>query len=219
MQRSLLARLALPFLLAALAACHPVDYFPKTVNARTTPNGELQVDLNLQPKQAYKITATIANAPGPFAEVIGMGAYQAANPNTCGKNNKIAGVAPGISTGVPFALTKVSDNQYEGTMYTDRLQDADYYGRGVCRWEFVAASVSLRATGVEGETVFDPDLSAEEVVAQKSKKIYLLKEFYPRVADYDNFADSGQADRSSYAPAITDDELFTITLTAEKVEP
>ncbi len=36
----------------------------------------------------------------------------------------------------------------------DRMLDEDYYGRGVCHWEFTGAGAMLKATGAEE----DPDL-------------------------------------------------------------
>ncbi|GAB3374968.1 hypothetical protein GCM10027431_28170 [Lysobacter rhizosphaerae] len=218
MKCSPLARLALSCLLPvlALAACHRFN------GDATEPQNtdELHVDLKPHPMLAYKITATIDDAPGPFAMVEGMGSYQVVNSDACGKRDKWAGLTTGLNTGVPFELIKVSDTRYEGTFYLDRLPDADYYGNGVCRWEFVAVSVSFSATGKDkNETTFEPDLSAKEVSAGGQKKTYFPKEFYLLPSGIENYSTIGQPDRSQFAPGITDDELFTITLTAEQVQP
>ncbi|MFB5204607.1 DUF502 domain-containing protein, partial [Stenotrophomonas sp. 3diitr2024] len=47
---------------------------------------------------------------------------------------------------VPVELRKVADGEYRGTLYVDRMLDEDYYGRGVCHWEFTGAGAMLKAT-------------------------------------------------------------------------
>lgn len=68
---------------------------------------------------------------------------------------------------VPFEMTRVTDTEYTGTVYTDFVLDEDYYGRGLCRWKLFNVGVKLRATGADGETVFLPDLPDEDLLAGK----------------------------------------------------
>lgn len=122
---------------------------------------------------------------------------------------------------VPFEMTRVTDTEYTGTVYTDFVLDEDYYGRGLCRWKLFNVGVKLRATGADGETVFLPGLPDEDLLAGKAVTAHFLKKSYPRHPDstLENPLSFGQTDRSKMMSTIADDELFTITLTPKETQP
>lgn len=119
------------------------------------------------------------------------------------------------------ALMKISDTEYVGTFYTDMMVDEDYYGRGVCHWKLIQAGVRLRATGADGETTFFSTLHQKDLLAGNGVTTYFWKGDYPRETEIgiDNFASLGQTDRSKVASNLTENELFTITLTPKEVQP
>lgn len=176
---------------------------------------------NPAPKKAYQIKAKIANAPGLFAVVKGFMQYDVANQEcTPPPKTQPGGVnAPVPTDDIPFEVTKVSDTEYVGTIYTDGMVDEDYYGYGVCRWKLTAASMLFQATGAKDETTFQASLFSEELTARKVKKIYFMKRWYPRDqitpdVQLENFVDSGMTDRSKMNPELTDDDLFTIDISS-----
>lgn len=173
--------------------------------------------LNPSPRQAYTITMTLADAPGPFASVEGTVQYTVANSAECGRKIPIAGAFPRISSNEPFALTRVSDTEYVGTVYADLILDEDYFGRGVCRWEFVEARVRLRATPDDRDTRFVPSIAAEEVAVLGKATRFFWRGGYPREEGYDGFPDFGKESPDVFKPELRD-ELFTITLEADEVQ-
>ncbi len=174
-------------------------------------------DLNPAPEVGYIITMTLKDAPGPFASIEGAAQYTVENSAECGKMIPIAGAFPRISTDEPFVLSRVSETEYRGVVYSDLVVNEDYYGRGLCKWEFVEARVRLRATKDETDTRFVPSIAAESIVASGSDTRYFWKERYPRVQDYDAYPEFGDANLDK-VPLGRRGEFFTITLAAEGVE-
>lgn len=173
--------------------------------------------LNPAPKQAYEITLTIDNAPGPFEVVRGSAQFDVTNEGDCGYIAPISGVLHRITRLEPFVLNKVGDNIYKGIIYLDYMVDEAYYGRAVCHWEFTAASGYLRATTNEATTRFLPGLDRKDVLAEKSTTTYFWRGGYPR-DEMENYADYGHQNPEKYKAEIHQD-LFTITLSARKVTP
>ena len=126
-----------------------------------------------------------------------------------------------LTRDVPFELIRVSDIEYTGTVYADGILDEDYYGRGICRWQLTQARVHLKATGAEEETLFSAGISAEPLLAEKTEKIFYLKESYPRhpQSTLDDFLDFGQRDIKNLPPQFTEKDFFTITIASKRTEP
>jgi hypothetical protein len=171
-----------------------------------------------QPKQAYQLTMVIENAPGPFGLVEGSAQYDVTNHKRCGQRNPVSGTRSRISTHPPIAWKPISNSQYVATVYPDLMVDEDYYNNGVCHWQFIEARAQLKATGAEAETDFVPHISAADILAEKTVKLYFWGGGrYPR-SEMDNFADFGRQDPTEFKPEIRN-ALFTITLTAKEVQP
>jgi hypothetical protein len=79
----------------------------------------------------YELVLTLKDAPGPFAVVEGVAQYDVSNHEDCGRVLWATGTASRITSQEPVELRKVGENEYRGTFYLDRMQDEDYYGRGV----------------------------------------------------------------------------------------
>lgn len=171
-----------------------------------------------QPARPYLITMVIDNAPGPFASIEGIAQFDVENESQCGYINPHSGVSERITSNERFAVRKVADNHYQGVMYADLMQDEDYFGRGVCRWQLTEVRFALMATGVEAETTFVPRIDAQDILAQRSVKYYFWKGNYPRTIN-GGYGDSGDLDRSRFHSHIQDSDIFTIALSAEDSTP
>ena len=201
-------------LMLGLSAC----YFPTFSGKRTM----VEHTVNPQPKQAYQITLTLADAPGPFASMLGLVQYEVVNRECLSPpKDNLGGAGMYMTRFLPFELTRVSDTEYTGTVYADGLLDEDYYGRGVCRWQLTRAYAQLKATGAPRETLFSPSISAEPLLAENTKTIYFTKDSYPRhpQSTLEDPSTSGQIDRSKMASFLTDEDLFTITMTLRRISP
>lgn len=198
----------------ALAACAPVhDSSASVEEGKHKPLRKL----NPNPKRAYLITMRVEGAPGPFAVLEGVAHYEVENIE-CGRYLKFAGTFPGMGSSETFDMSRISETEYQGTVYTDLILDEDYFGRGVCRWKFIGMDGFLRATSDKRTTRFRPWVDDDEVYSQKSVTTYFWKERYPREEGYDNFAEFGDETLDS-VPLDKRHEFFTITLTSREVKP
>lgn len=174
--------------------------------------------LDPDPKRAYRITLTIADAPGPFASVEGVAQYDVENENECGEVNPATGTRYRMTSNELFVLETVSDHRYEGTVYADLILDEDYYGKGICRWELTDVRAQLRATGATTETEFLPAMRGSEVQSQQSVKKYFWSGYYPRAPKSTNYPDFGDLTLDG-VPADRHDEFFTLTISATEAQP
>lgn len=170
---------------------------------------------NPEPRQAYQVTMTVADAPGPFASVQGFVNYEA--PGCVYMLDRIAGVPATASRGFPVEFTKLDDTRYSGTIYTDAMIDEDYFGNGICRWQLTGMNVQLKATGADGETNFIASLLPEALRLSQTATMYYQKQLYPRSSQMDNFQTFGR-DESRMNPDTPADDFFSITLDPRKAD-
>jgi hypothetical protein len=197
-----------------LSACHnPGALFMSDEDEAPT----VEIKEHPQPKLAYQLTMVIENAPGPFAMIEGSAQYDVSNYKTCGERNPVSGTRSRISTHPPIEWKSMGNGQYVAMVYPDLMVDEDYYGNGVCHWKLMGASALLKATGAETETRFLPALDIEDILAEKTVKLYFWGGYYPR-AKSQNFPDFGEKNISN-VPVDQQGEFFTITLTAKEVQP
>ncbi len=178
---------------------------------------------NPSPQQAYRLTVTIRDAPGPFAKVIGFTQYDVVNRECLPppKDNPGGYTSPVPTRSPQFALEQVSESEYTGIVYTDGMIDEDYHGRGVCRWRLQNVQVQLKATEAGSDTLFMADLYGEELLTGQPKTIHYWKGSYPGdpTSSIVDFPDSGQTDRSRMSSSLSDDDVFQITLSARQEAP
>lgn len=177
---------------------------------------------NPQPKQAYRITMTVENAPGPFASMKALAQYDVVNKECLRppKDNPGGHTSPVPSEDVEIPLQRVSNNTYSGVVYADQMLDEDYNGRGACHWQLMQFRVHMKATGAVGETLFIPSIPDRKLLAGERETVYFNKISYPHFpgdepSEYES-VDTGEADRSRFGPSIQDDDLFTVTFTPSK---
>ncbi|PZS81729.1 hypothetical protein A7X84_12310 [Stenotrophomonas maltophilia] len=208
--RPLLALLAL----VPLAACSPYADAERDVAA----GGRGLAKLNPAPKQAYELVLTLKDAPGPFAVAEGVAQYDVSNYEDCGRVLPATGTAGRITSQEPVTLHKVSENEYRGTFYPDRMQDQDYYDRGTCHWTLTGVGAMLRATNGEGDTRFLTYVNKERMDAGSPLTLYYPKIAYPRAELAANFPASGKEDPSAYKEELRN-ALFSSTTTVQKLVP
>lgn len=198
------------FVLMLLAACH------SGVEQQETGDRGLAA-LNSAPRQAYAFVVTINKAPGPFAVVEGSAQYDVINEQECGRIAASTGRAGRITSQEPVALEKISDTEYHGTVYLDRMLDADYYDRGVCRWKFSGAGAMLKATGADGETRFLSFIPAERFIKGETETRHYAEMGYPRES-LNDYADYGEDAPEGFKPELRG-SLFSATLMGKEARP
>lgn len=209
-RQPLLALLAL----IPLAACSPYADAERDVAA----GGRGLAKLNPSPQQGYELVLTLKDAPGPFAVVEGVAQYDARNYAACGRIVPATGTASRITSQEPIALRQVGENEYRGTFYLDRMQDEDYYGRGVCHWTLTGVGAMLRATGDTANTRFLTFLKKDRVDAGSPLTLHYPKIAYPRAELAANYPASGKENPSEYKEDLRD-ALFSTTTTVQKLAP
>jgi len=174
-------------------------------------------NLNPAPKQAYEIRVVLKDPPGPFAEVDAAAQYDVSNAAECGEQQPLSGAIPRISTNEKVQLTRVSDTEFAGTVFVDQVLDEDYYGRGVCRWEFVEARVSLRESSDPMATAFVAALEADAIEQGGSKPTFFWEGHYPK-AEIDNYAEFGDPSLDN-VPDAQKSEFFVVEISAQQAQP
>ena len=159
-------RIAIAPLLLALSvtACRP-----STMN-------ESDIKLNPRPTQAYEMTLTIHDAPGPFDSVKGFVGYE--SNVECVPVQAISGAKNPLHHTIQIELKEVGLNTYRGKFYMDLLQDEDYFGQGKCHWSFSGIGIPIKV----GEVTFGAGATARQLAA--SGPTYT--EYFPKSAYGDN---------------------------------
>lgn len=212
----------------ALAACTPsgidmsIPASPSDAAARGQDGATYRT--NPQPRQAYRITMTIREAPGPFASMRALAHYDVVNKECLRppKDNPGGHTAPVPTAPTEFVMDRIADGVYAGVVYADLMLDEDYTGHGVCRWQLTSVVVQMKATGADRETLFVPSISGKALLAEEVETVYFNRISYPRLesSSLDEPISFGLADRSRFGPAIRDDDLFTVTFTpSEEATP
>ncbi|HBP03370.1 MAG TPA: hypothetical protein DD677_09600 [Stenotrophomonas sp.] len=209
-RQPLLALLAL----IPLAACSPYADAERDVAA----GGRGLAKLNPAPKQGYELVLTLKDAPGPFTVVEGVAQYDVSNHKDCGRVLRATGTASRITSQELVTLRKVGENEYRGTFYLDRMQDQDYYDRGVCHWTLTGVGAMLRATTGEADTRFLTFIDKERMDAGSRVTRHYPRADYPRIEEITGYGASGEEDPSSYRADLRD-ALFSTTTTVQKLAP
>ncbi|WP_349811858.1 hypothetical protein ABQ179_019370 [Xanthomonas dyei] len=210
----LFAFLLTPFF---FAGCQPMDAPSPQADAKSNSTDPVY-QKNPHPTQAYRITMTIEDAPGPFEWISGTAFYEMTNHKQCTPIEPTAGVWNKSSEdGIPIHFSKVNDTTYVAIIYADGMVDADYYGKGTCSFELDGVGISLKATEKHEDTRFQPALFKNEIYSPAPKVTYFWKGRYPK-EDVDNFPDSGRSRVDQFNENARND-IFKVTLATEKVIP
>ncbi|UWU55505.1 hypothetical protein NDR96_10980 [Stenotrophomonas maltophilia] len=205
--------------LLLLTACNPetaMNQERAAAEADVAQGGRGLAKLNPSPRKAYELVLRLKDAPGDFAVVEGVAQYDVTNEDQCGHIEPATGTAARITSQEPVELRKVADGEYRGTVYIDRMLDEDYYGRGVCKWEFTGAGAMLKATGAEGETRFLTFVEAKPLTEGSAHTLYYPDAAYPRAPLAANYPATGKTNPADYVAELQG-KLFTMSLSASEV--
>nr|WP_174507498.1 hypothetical protein [Acinetobacter sp. Marseille-Q1620] len=171
--------------------------------------------LNPNPQHAYKIRVILKNQSVDFQEVKGVAQFNVVN-NQCGKIQPLSGVPPRITSNEPFKMTKISEGEYVGTMYSDMLLDGDYYKKGVCKWKLTEVRVVFSNTVDGKRTGFLADLDGESVQNQGVSTKYYWNGYNLRSLRSPQFTDFGMKDLNE-VPEGRKHEFFTISINSKMI--
>ncbi|MCC5084510.1 hypothetical protein [Xanthomonas campestris] len=205
--------------LILLAGCNPMNAASERHDTgATTTDGDPVYRKNPHPTQAYRITMTIEDAPGPFEWISGTAFYEMTNRNSCTPIDPSLGMSTKQKEdGISINFEKVNDTTYVANIYSDGMVDADYYGKGTCNFELDGVGISLKATGKYEDTRFEPALFKKEIHSRAPKVTYFWKGRYPK-EDIDNFPDSGKIRLDQFNNDARGN-IFKVTLITEEVMP
>lgn len=125
---------------------------------------------------------------------------------------------------VETQVRQLGEFEYETVVYADAVLDEDYFGEGICHWKPDGFGISLKATGNPEETEFNFSDVMKDLLEKKTLTKYFSKKAYPysRTKDnsiYPNYVDFGLSSLESYNIEQYRDEMFTINVTLEEVQP
>lgn len=198
----------------SVAACGGQSGTSKSVSASPSSADSLVPlrMLNPKPTRAYEIRMEVEDAPRPFANIEGVAQYDVQNPQ-CGDINPVIGAIPPIRSNEVVQLRKISEREYVGVVYADRIMDEDYYGNGVCHWALTEVRVALRGMDTPESSRFVATMPAEMIQAGGEEKKYYWTGYYPRAERTEGFPDYGEADLSQI-PESKHGEFFIMSLTS-----
>lgn len=173
--------------------------------------------LNPAPRDAYDIRVVLEDPPGPFAEIDAAAQYDVANPGECGEPHPLSGAVPRISTNEFVKLRRMSDTEFVGRVFADQVLDEDYYGRGVCHWEFIEVRVAFRASADPMSSWFIATLQAEAIRKGSSKATFFWAGHYPK-AEIDNYSTIGHTTLDHVEDA-NKHEFFEVEISAQQARP
>lgn len=168
--------------------------------------------LNPSTSDARKFRVVVKDPPVRFPEAKASVQYDVVNAAECGKKNRLSGALPGIRSTEPVKLTRISETEFTGVVYSDLIQSEDYFGEGVCRWEMVQASLGLRASSDPFATWLIASLDADDIGKDVTQTTYFWSGHYPN-AEIDNYADYGNTSLEHVADAEKS-EFFEVVMTS-----
>jgi hypothetical protein len=166
---------------------------------------------NLHPVKRYEVTAT-ADAPGPWDSVRGAVFFDVINKECVPKDSFTGGQnVPNI--GYEFEMVHMEGNKWKGYFYRDALQDEDYFGLGVCRWDATGAGPVFTVHGA----TFTPSRGLEQALQVVSYTEYFKRSAY----DDRSFTGMGALEFLETNPEIAkhSDAFFPVKVTIKEIAP
>ena len=171
------------------------------------------IRFNPHPKMRYEITLKIEGVPGPLDAVKGSAGYVVTN-EACVPLTPFIGARLAPEKRVPIVLVKLDDSTYRGEIYVDQMQDADYFGLGLCRWSMISAGFGLeRGNAVFVHSLFLPDILGNKSITRHFNNLSYFGEYARALKDEHPFYDSGREDRAGFKEPANS---FSVTLTAKE---
>ncbi|WP_148649866.1 hypothetical protein [Lysobacter antibioticus] len=171
---------------------------------------------NPAPIEQYNLTVAVENAPGPFDLVEGLMQYRITNPECLPPAESFSGVQMTSQFyGIPIEFSRLQDGTYAAVVAADGLEDADYFGRGICHWEPMGPLVQMRAADNKVDARFIISLSSVKLASGEPERKHYKRDNYPRIkiADY---PDTGKSDPGEFDEEIRG-KVFSITLKSKEL--
>ncbi|WP_434777275.1 hypothetical protein [Neisseria sp. Ec49-e6-T10] len=181
----------------------------KQLPISTQETEEKRFQLNPNPQKHYQMTITVENAPGSFEKLETSISYEA--PNCTYQFAGLSAATAHPDKNIPLQFKKIADNKYRGDFYVDAMKDEDYYGQGVCKWDFRRLIALFSATNSEQNTQFSASISPEDLQTKKIE-INHLKEDYPETRGVKGDLSSG-INKEAFKP----EEYFTFIIELEEL--
>lgn len=166
----------------------------------------------------------IKDAPLAFQIVTGDELYQSENCKYV--TNRWVGATTWPQYRKKLEMTKIDNNTYATDFYSDTPLDEDYYGEGVCKWQFLSAAIVMEPTGKDKrETALIVRIDSEDLKKLTAQNPELIvkheyqKSNFPIAKDL-NFEDGWSDDGSSIKSGliVAPEDKFSVELILRKVE-
>jgi hypothetical protein len=170
---------------------------------------------NSNPRQKYEVIVTSA-APGPWDSVQGYVGYTVTNVK-CVPQLPLEGAREVPNTGRKFKLSSTDGGKtWVGYFYRDAIEDADYFGLGVCHWDIESVGPGFY---VHGE-VFGHGLMLKDMLVPNTYTSYFKKsEYFNKSLDGGALEWPANDKESRKEIAVSPDAFFPMTITVRKVNP
>ncbi|WP_416192468.1 hypothetical protein [Neisseria sp. CCUG12390] len=223
----------------SLTACHKERnmYEQNASEASGYPTYELpkgdappeNVKINPNRREHYQAVIKIKDAPLTFQIVRGNELYQATNCYYV--TNRWVGATANPQYRQILNVIKIDDTTYAADFYTDTPLDEDYYGEGVCKWQFLSGGFVLLPTGKDKhETALIVDIEPEILTKLSSENPeiktinHYIKTDYPVATRLkldslsSGLSDTGIESWHEKPEDYTPNTLFSVELTIRKVQ-
>jgi hypothetical protein len=170
---------------------------------------------NPNPRQKYEVIVTSA-APGPWDSVQGYVGYTVTNVK-CVPQLPLEGAREVPNTGRKFKLSSTDGGKtWIGYFYRDAIEDADYFGLGVCHWDIESVGPSFY---VHSE-VFGPGVGLQEMLVSKTYTSYFKKvEFFHKGLGGGASGWPTDDEEARREVAADPDAFFPMTITVREINP
>lgn len=163
-----------------------------------------KIELNSNASMRYEIIARIEGSPVAFDGFSASVNYRVTN-ESCVPMTPVSGIKVAPTKRIDLEVVPIGNNEYRMFVFTDRLKDEDYFGKGICHWSLDAASVIAR----KGETDFSAGIFQKDITTQSSGSTYYSKN---ALAGTMKVLDSGSDRLQNYADASN---TFAISMAAK----
>lgn len=185
-----------------------------------------EIKINPNRKQHYQMVVKIKDAPLVFQVIRGSEQYQAMNCRYTTSRFAGSSINPHYSELLKYI--KVDDTTYVTDFYTDTPLNEDYYGQGVCQWQFLGVGTRLIPTGQDKrETRLSASVEPEELAKlsrenpEMKKLFHYEKKDYPIAVDLNlenGWLDDGLQSRGWDIANFLSENIFTIELTVRRLD-
>ncbi|MBJ9974474.1 hypothetical protein IAE35_12785 [Pseudomonas sp. S75] len=185
----------------------PIALLATHTFAHGEPATRPDVTINPHPRMKYEVSVKVDGSPGPFDRIEAIADYRVKNED-CIALTPLTGATVPPEKRVPLTLLRSGNNRYTFEFFTDRIQDQDYFDRGVCQWSIVAVSANLWIENVNfSAPLFHDDIFQNHPVT----RYYSNRSYATRHMDR---VDVGEPNRDQYEDEAN--ATFSITLDARK---